>query len=194
MHDRDPAAPRDWREALSALPLEAPPPGTWDALSARLDARHPPRAATRRQRAPRWPRWAAGAAAAALALALVMPWRSVPDAAPAQPAETTTAAAPAPGENLEALYAESARLEYLLAIARDERVSSGTAAVVSDTLEARLAAIDAALAQPGLDHAAQLALWQQRVHSLRALTGFESNRRWLVAQGTRYDAAFVLVD
>ena len=47
MHDRDPATPLDWREALAALPLEAAPPGTWDALSKRLDARHPPRAAVR---------------------------------------------------------------------------------------------------------------------------------------------------
>jgi hypothetical protein len=26
------------------------------------------------------------------------------------------------------------------------------------------------------------------------VTGFESNRRWLAAQGTRYDAALVAVD
>lgn len=191
MHDRLPHAPRDWREALSALPLEAPPPGGWDALSTRLDARQPARAKARPMRGPRWTRWAAGMAAAAVAFTLVAPWRSAPDQG--------TAPAPAPmavtaQDRLEHLYAESAHLESLLALARDERVSSATAALLSDTLEERLAAIDSALAQPDLSPETQAALWEQRVESLRALTGFESNRRWLVAQGTRYDAALVLVD
>lgn len=194
MHDHDPARPRDWREAFSALPLESPPPGGWDALSSRLDARNPDRMTPRVRGRTHWPRWAAGAAAAAVALAIVLPWPTVPDTAPAPPPGTAASAAASADDPLEPLYAESARLEYLLAISRDERVSSATAAVLSETLEERLASIDAALAQPGLDQESQLALWQQRVDSLRALTGFESNRRWLVAQGTRYDAALVLVD
>ncbi len=191
MHDQDPSAPRDWCEALSALPLETPPPGGWNALSARLDARQPARAPSRPPGQWRWPRWAAGIAAAVVALTLVAPWRGALDAAPAPGPDAAMADAREP---LEQLYAESARLESLLAVARDERVSTATAAVFSDTLGERLAAIDAALAQPGLARDAQAALWEQRVEALRALTGFESNRRWLVAQGTRYDAALVLVD
>lgn len=191
MHDHRPPAPQDWRDAFSALPLEAPPPGGWEALSARLDARRPAPATSRPARPARWTRWAAGMAAAAVAFTLVSPWRSMPEQAPeAAPEPVATVGQ----ESLERLYAESAQLESLLAAARDERVSSATAALLADTLEARLAAIDAALAQPDLDRKTQAALWEQRVEGLRALTGFESNRRWLVAQGTRYDAALVLVD
>ena len=191
MHEHLPPAPRDWRQALSGLPLEAPPPGGWEALSARLDARRPAPATSRPVRGTRWMRWAAGMAAAAVAFTLVSPWRSVPDQAPGAVPEPVAVGA---GNPLERLYAESARLESLLVVARDERVSSATAAVLADTLEERLAAIDAVLAQPGLDRETQAALWERRVEALRALTGFESNRRWLVAQGARYDAALVLVD
>lgn len=102
--------------------------------------------------------------------------------------------ATSPADPLEQLYFESAQLEALLAVARDDRVSSATAAVLAEAYEERLAAIDAALARPGLDRETQVALWQQRVEGLRSLTGFESNRRWLAAQGTRYDGALVLVD
>ncbi|MCW5582161.1 MAG: hypothetical protein KIS72_12540, partial [Luteimonas sp.] len=104
------------------------------------------------------------------------------------------AATPVADDPFERLYAESAQLESLLAVARDERVSSGTAAALSGELETRLASIDAALMQPGLSRDQQLALWRQRVDGLRMLTSFESNRRWLAAQGTRYDGALVAID
>ena len=186
MHDaiQSPQPPRDWRDAFAALPQETPPPGGWNAVAARLDAR----------RRPRWPLWAASAAAVVLAVAL--PWRlQTPTTDTAQPPPSAaTAAAPAAGDPFERLYAESAQLESLLAVARDERVSSGTAAALSGELETRVASIDAALMQPGLSRDQQLALWQERVDSLRALTGFESNRRWLAAQGAHYDGALVAVD
>ena len=180
-----PQAPRDWHDAFAALPAEASPAGGWNAIAARLDARRP--------RA-RWPLWAASAAAVVLAVAL--PWRlQTPTTDTAQPPPSAaTAAAPAAGDPFERLYAESAQLESLLAVARDERVSSGTAAALSGELETRVASIDAALMQPGLSRDQQLALWQERVDSLRALTGFESNRRWLAAQGAHYDGALVAVD
>jgi len=179
-----PQAPRDWREAFAALPQDTPPAGGWNAIAARLDAR--------RQRT-RWPLWAASAAA--VALAVVLPWRlQAPTADTPTPAGATAAATPVADDPFERLYAESAQLESLLAVARDERVSSGTAAALSGELETRLASIDAALMQPGLSRDQQLALWRQRVDGLRMLTSFESNRRWLAAQGTRYDGALVAID
>lgn len=181
---RKPLPPRDWREAFAALPPESPPAGGWQAVVAKLDAR----------RRTRWPLWMASAAV--LALAVAAPWRTplpdTGDAVPATPPADTLAAAPA--DPLERMYAESAQLESLLAVARDDRVSSATAALLADEFDGQLAAIDAALMQPGLSREEQLSLWQQRVDGLRALTGFESNRRWLAAQGARYDAALVAVD
>lgn len=179
---RNPLPPASWGEAFAALPLEAPPRGGWDTVAARLDAR-------RRSRAPLWL-----ATAAALLLAIALPWRlywTPQDPAPARPWPDARALAADP---MEALYAESAQLEALLAVAQDDRYASGTALALSGEFASRLASIDAALMQPGLSYEQRHALWQQRVDSLRALTGFESNRRWLAAQGTRYDGALVHVD
>jgi hypothetical protein len=184
-----PAPPRDWRDAFASLQSESPPPGGWTAIAARLDARAPAGRTSRAGRRVRWPLWAASAAA--LTLAIALPWR-VPT--PPTAAEADSGIATASADPLEQLYAESAQLESLLALARDDRVSSATAALLADAFNDRLAAIDAALIQPGLDREAQLSLWQQRVDGLRTLTGFESNRRWLAAQGGRYDAALLTVD
>ena len=179
----DPQPPRDWQQAFAALPPEAPPAGGWDRLAAKLA---PPPA---RSRAPLWL-----ATAAILLLAVALPWRLwfADDAqrmAPGQPVTATDAIDP-----FQALYAESAQLETLLAAARDERVSSASAALLAGELDLRLAAIDATLAQPELTRDDRLTLWQERVDSLRTLTGFESNRRWLVAQGAHYDGVLVAVD
>ena len=184
MHDHCPApAPRSWHDALAALPLETPPPGGWQAVAARLDAR---------RRRP-WPLWAASAAA--LALAIALPWRLQQVPSPAAPATGTGPAAVAPADGqLEALYAQSAELEALLGLSRDERVSSGSAALISQALDEQLGRIDLALIQPGLAQDERLRLWQRRVEGLRAATGFEGNQRWLAAQGSRYDTALVLVD
>src|SRR5690606_775606 len=184
------APPRDWCDAFAALPPESPPPGGWRALSARLDARAGGSPAVRVRR--RWPLWAASAAA--LALAIALPWRMSDEMTPSPRPETDVAVATASVDPLEQLYAESAQLESLLAVARVDRVASATAAVLGDVFTDQLAAIDARLARPGLSRDAQLSLWQLRVDGLRTLTGFESNRRWLAAQGGRYDAALVLVD
>jgi len=180
---RKPLPPRDWHEAFAALPPESPPAGGWQAVAAKLDAR----------RRTRWPLWMASAAV--LALAVAAPWRQVPDAVDAAPATTPAGTlAAAPVDPLERMYAESAQLESLLAVARDDRVASATAALLADEFDGQLAAIDAALMQPGLSREEQLSLWQQRVDGLRTLTSFESNRRWLASQGVRYDAALVAVD
>ena len=175
--------PNDWRDALAALPMDAPPTDGWSRVATRLDAR-------RRRNLRLWL-----ASAAALVLAIALPWQLQRDRAPA-PATlaTTTPAADTATDRLHALQAESARLEALLQLARDERVSSATAAALAGELDARVAGIDAALMQPSLPVEQQLALWQDRVDALRSVAGFEGTRRWLVANGSRYDGALVRVD
>ena len=95
---------------------------------------------------------------------------------------------------MEPLYAESARLEALLALARDDRVASATAVALGSDFEARLSGIDAALAQPSLDAQRRLSLWRDRVSALRAYASFESTQRALAASGERYDAMLVSID
>lgn len=178
------AAPAGWHDAFAALPQEDAPAAGWAAVSRRLDAR-------RRRR-----RWALPlAAAAVLALAVVPAWLPPPtDAPPAAVAQQQGGATSSDVRGLEQLQAESARLEALLRYARDGRVASGTAAVVAARFDAQLAAVDAALGQPELDPARQAELWRDRVEVLRASAGFESTRRWLAANGERYDGALVHVD
>lgn len=180
---RTPSLPGTWGDAFAALPADLPPPNGWQRVSATLDAR-------RRTRTPVWL-----ATAAAVLLAIALPWKlqwSQPDQA--QPGTAPQARAIAPADPLEPLYAESAQLESLLAVARDDTFSSGTGAVLASELESRLAGIDATLRQPDLSREQRQALWQERVDSLRALTTYESNRRWLAAQGSTYDAALAVVD
>lgn len=97
-------------------------------------------------------------------------------------------------KDMEPLYAESARLEALLALARDDRVASATAVALGSDFEARLSGIDAALAQPSLDVQHRLDLWRERVSALRAYASFESTQRALAASGERYDAMLVSID
>lgn len=110
--------------------------------------------------------------------------------APAQPAKARPEASMAP---LNALYAESAQLESLLDLARDDRVSSAGAALLGDELDAQVAVIDASLAQPGLDDDERLRLWRARVDALRQAAGFESTQRLMASQG-RSDVMLVSVD
>lgn len=108
---------------------------------------------------------------------------------------TTDAAQPAmQSSELDQLYAESAQLEALLALARDDRVASGTAVALGDAFDARVAGIDAALTQPDIDAARRTALWRERVDAMRQLASFESTQRLLAARGERYDAMLVSVD
>ena len=95
---------------------------------------------------------------------------------------------------MEPLYAESARLEALLALARDDRAASATAVALGSDFEARVAGIDAALAQPSLSAQRRLELWRERVSALRAYASFESTQRALAANGERYDAMLVSID
>lgn len=95
---------------------------------------------------------------------------------------------------LESLQSESAQLEALVALARDERVASANAAALTAELDERIGRIDASLSQPTLDDADRLALWQERVTAMRELAGIETTQRWLTARGERYDGALVSID
>lgn len=94
---------------------------------------------------------------------------------------------PAP---LDALYTESARLEAVLAQLPDNTVGNVAMLAVSADLQDQVAHIDLALSQPALRESTRAALWQQRVDTLRRLTGVEATQRWQVAlDGTAADTA-----
>ena len=250
--ERDHPQPRadfGWGEAFAALPQEAPDPGAWQRVQARLPA-PAPRA--------RWPLWLATAASLVVAVAIPLKMLPAPPPAieampapqaatgaststpttmpaavaveapavvtntsppqptpiarrdpprrlaPAQqpiraatpPVEATRLAASETGASgdLEPLYARSAQLEGLLALARDERVAGGTSAALTDELDARVAGIDTALIQPGLSEAQRADLWNQRVDALQQLVGIEATNRLYAARGQRHDAALVSID
>lgn len=177
------SAPDSWRDAFASLPLEQPPGDGWSRLSTRLQHRRRP------QWAKRW------AIAAAVLVAVAMPWRMhTSQVAPTADRTAAVSAADPKAASIEQLYAESAQLESLLQVARDDRVSTGAAAALSGEFDARISAIDNALMQPGLSPERQLWLWRSRVEALRSLAGFESTRRWLSANGERYDGAVARVD
>ena len=121
----------------------------------------------------------------------------------AQPADTTLIAnaetinAPATvinQDSLGSLYAQSAQLEGLLSLARDDRVSTGTAAALTDALSGQIGDIDAALAQPGAGPQERNDLWRIRVDTLRQLVGIETTQRLFAARGQQYEAALVSID
>lgn len=143
--------------------------------------------------------------------------RHAPDASPRPATATATAAStgttdasrlaatsaprqetvdPPATPELERLYAESAQLEGLLALARDGggSVANGAVAMLSDDLAMRVAQIDAALVQPSLTGERRIALWRERVDALRQAAAFESTQRLLAARGQQYDAMLVSID
>ncbi|HEU4991010.1 MAG TPA: hypothetical protein VFT52_00740 [Luteimonas sp.] len=175
--------PREVASPASVAPdaVAAAAPAAQPAASQGLDAA----AATRKPRvdptaialpkavqAARKPRYAARAT----------PARGKPARADADAATRAIATAAGTGA-LDALYTESARLEALLDLARDDRVASAGAALLAAELDAQVAGIDARLAQPGLGDAQRAALWQARVDALRQAAGFESTQRVLASQG-----------
>ena len=114
-------------------------------------------------------------------------------ASPADATRIAAAATPIPVD-LDPLYAQSAQLESLLALARDERVASGTSAALSGELDDRVAAIDATLIQSGLSDAQRADLWGQRIDALQQLVGIETTNRLYAARGQSYHAALVSID
>lgn len=115
---------------------------------------------------------------------------ATPFAASAAPATVEPGTAE-PG--MARLYSESAQLEALLAVARDERAGSGSSLLLADAFDSQVAGIDAALADPALDDTRREALWQARIDLLRQATGFAGTQRLLAAQG-QADALLASVD
>lgn len=95
---------------------------------------------------------------------------------------------------MQSLQAESAQLEALVAMARDDRVASANGAALTAGLDERIGRIDASLSQPGLADVDRTLLWQERVATMRELAGIETTQRWLTANGERYDGALVSID
>lgn len=212
-HPSSPAgAARDWSDAFNALPLEAPATDPWPALVRRLGAR---------RRNPHLPAWLGLAAAAAVIAVLAWPRAespiapspivgatqvaTTPIASPspvgATQVATTKAAkrapeslAPSPAPTrLESLQAESARLEALLAVARDDRTGSAGTVLLGDAFDAQVAGIDAALSDPAIDLAEREQLWQARVDALQQAAGFFGTQRLMAAHGSA-DTWLVSVD
>jgi hypothetical protein len=191
--------------ANGAMPTGAAPVATAPRQDATADSHDSPVAATqvaatRAQPRPTPADVASTAPAAAparrVAQASPKPTRKQPRATVAGPA--TEAARPdvandSAAATLQPLYAESARLEALLSLARDDRVTSASAAIVADALDAQVASIDATLADPALDDARRLQLWRDRVDALRQAAGFEGTQRLLASQG-QADALLASVD
>jgi hypothetical protein len=92
------------------------------------------------------------------------------------------------GDALQRLRGESARLEALVAFARDDRVASGAATLMTGALDDRLRLIDAALSQADLAEPVRASLWSQRVDALHELATLEGTRRWMAVHGTSLDA------
>lgn len=111
------------------------------------------------------------------------------EATPGNGAITTAADA----NPLPKLQAQSAQLEALVALARDDRVANASE-LLSSELDAGIAAVDAALSQPDVSDTRRQELWQQRVDLLRQLAGVEATSRWLAAQGASNDTTLVSVD
>lgn len=97
--------------------------------------------------------------------------------------DAATAVTTTPENALAPLQQESAHLETLLALARDDSVGSAGAVLLADAFDARLAGIDTLLADPGLAPDEREALWRARVDTLRQAAGFVSTQRLLAVQG-----------
>lgn len=172
----EPAAPVTPVAAIHA-PAVAPPPTQHPPVGASLvtppladaAADAPPAAAAGQQHAP-------------------VPAKARNTATARATSSSIAASRAADAQRLEALYAESAQLEAVLAQLPEPHVSSATALALSAGLQDRVARIDVALSQPVLPSAARADLWQQRVDTLRQLTGVETTQRWQVALGDSYTA------
>ncbi|HEX4853341.1 hypothetical protein [Arenimonas sp.] len=163
-------------EALRQLPLETPDRSAWPPLQQRLAARqHKTRI--------RWP--FALAAAAVLALAALLPGRIATP--PVAPDPVATAAAP----DVDALMAESARLEHLVSVVSPQGMASASGTLLGLEFEDRLQQIDTALSDPALGPDGRAALWQLRVSLLREYAGFQGTRQYLAADGDTVDGALV---
>ncbi len=100
----------------------------------------------------------------------------------------------ATGDALEPLYHQSAQLEALLAMARDEQVAGGVSTALSDDLGAQISRIDNRLSQADLQPQQRATLWHQRIDTLQQLVGIAATDRLYSARGQRHDAVLVSID
>jgi cytoskeletal protein RodZ len=121
------------------------------------------------------------------------PTKAPPQTTAPVTSDSIAAASPATSA-VHDLQVQSARLEALVAIARDERVGNASSELLSAELDASIGAVDAALSHDDLDDTHRQQLWQQRVDLLQQLAGVESTARWLAAQGMSNETALVSVD
>lgn len=195
-----PAAPTT---GVSREPVSTPAtPVASTKLPPRADAAEPAvvrratigRTASAPRRQPAQPlRGARDVAAAAAVLTAVQDAATNASTTTTSTTATTTAAAQAGSDPLSPLQAQSAQLEALVAMARDDSVGSAGSALITSGLDERIATIDAALSQADVTSDQRVALWQERVQALQQLAGVESTERWLASQGALYDAALVSV-
>lgn len=109
---------------------------------------------------------------------------AAPPAMQRRPAMASTKRVATPSSDpLDTLYAESAQLEAVLAQLPEARMANAATEALSAGLHDHVASIDVALSQPALPPDVQADLWQQRVDTLRQLTGVEATQRWQVARG-----------
>lgn len=123
--------------------------------------------------------------------------RAVAERAPVVAAASDARPPTVPAAELERLYAESAQLEALVALARETRVvTTGPAAALASRFETRVAEIDARLVALGTTGASpeRARLWRERVAAMRDLASFETTQRLLASRGERYDAMLVSID
>jgi hypothetical protein len=113
--------------------------------------------------------------------------RSAVARASATPRANAHAARDTAPARLDALYTESARLEAVLAQLPDSATGNVAALAVSADLQDQVAHIDLALSQAALPDVTRTALWEQRVDTLRQLTGVEATQRWQVAMNDDAD-------
>jgi hypothetical protein len=109
--------------------------------------------------------------------------RAAPPTGDIEPAKV---AAPPATDPLDALYAESAQLEAVLARLPESRMANAATEALSAGLQEQVASIDMALSQAALSDDTQAQLWRARVDTLRQLTGVETTQRWQVARGESY--------
>jgi len=182
---RGPAAPLR-NEAVSTKPAIEPPA----VEESRIVASEAP--ATVAEPIRRKPARSARAAAPSHREAAPVVASSSRPAATKQTGTTAPTSAEA-ADRLQKLQSQSAQLEALIALARDERVANASSELLSSELDSGIAAVDAALSQPDLADDRRQDLWRQRVDLLRQLAGVEATSRWLAAQGASSEASLVSV-
>lgn len=120
----------------------------------------------------------------------------VTPAPPVRPAASgTTSRQPAPtGEAFDRRYAESARLEAMVALVRDDGMASASGAYLAVALEDRIGGIDASLTRDDLLPDERMRLWDARIDALRSLAATEVSQRMDVLDGHSMSAALVRID